>query len=53
MLTGAITTYFTSKRETSQETNKDCSELIEIAQTLDERQIVELTAIAKALKGMA
>ena len=52
MLTGTITTYFTSKKETSEIKDHDCSALLEIAQTLDKQQLNELTTIAKALKNM-
>ncbi|HEX2985819.1 MAG TPA: potassium channel family protein [Caproiciproducens sp.] len=52
MLTGTITTYFTSNREPLKNTDNDCTALLEIAQTLDDEQLKELTAIAKTLKDI-
>ena len=52
MLTGTITTYFASKHETSNNIGNDCSTLLGIAQTLDEKKLAELTVIAKTLKDM-
>lgn len=52
MLTGTITTYFTGKTGTSEIKNHDCSSLLKIAQTLDEQQLTELTAIAETLKNV-
>lgn len=52
MLTGTITTYFTGKTNASEIKGHDCSSLIKIAQTLDEQQLNELTAIAQTLKNV-
>ncbi len=52
MLTGTITTYFTNKVEQNHETKSDCSKLMEIAQSLSDKQIEELTAIAQTLKNL-
>ncbi len=53
MLTGTITTYFTKQKAPVKSEGLDCSALMEVAQTLDEKQLTELTAIAKALKDVA
>lgn len=50
MLTGTITTYFTRQKAPAKNEGIDCSALMEVAQTLDKKQLTELTAIAKALK---
>lgn len=53
MLTGTITTYFTSSKNQSENNSEtNCSALFEIAKTMDEKQVAELIAIAKALKNM-
>jgi voltage-gated potassium channel len=52
MLTGTITTYFANKGRSERIQKNDCSALLKVAQTLNEKQIEELTAIAKALKNM-
>jgi len=51
MLTGTITTYFTNKTiDKSASEKADCSTLVEIAETMNDKQLAELTAIAKTLK---
>lgn len=52
MLTGTITTYFTSKVDKVSEKKSDCSALIKIAETLPNEQITELTAIAQTLRNL-
>jgi voltage-gated potassium channel len=52
MLTGTITTYFTNRVQQKNETKADCSELISIAQSLSEKQLEELTAIAHTIKNL-
>lgn len=52
MLTGTITTYFSNKADKCVSKGNDCTSLLEIAQTLDEQQIKELTAIARTLKNL-
>ena len=53
MLTGTITTYFTNKGNSKEPIQKnDCAALLEVAHTMSEKQIEELTAIAKALKNV-
>lgn len=52
MLTGTITTYFTRQKTSAKSKGFDCSALMEVAQTLDSKQLTELTAIAKALKDV-
>lgn len=52
MLTGTITTYFTNKGNHEQIEKNDCTDLLEVAQTLNKKQIEELTAIARTLKDL-